>query len=151
MLVVGGAADDASVARQHVQLDGGVVHEAVAERRRLDAHARDRAAGRDRLELRHHGRDVAVRERGVGERLVRHHAFRLDERSSRVDAQHLVEAGNVDARSTPRGAIAEQVRRALGQPDRHDTRASGLVHRGREPSQLRHVPRHAYRNDRLIG
>ena len=62
---------------KHVHLEHRLVRQPVAEAGRLDAEAGDRAAERDRAQLRHDQRDQAVRQRGVDEVLVGAHALHL--------------------------------------------------------------------------
>ena len=131
MLVLRGAGQNAAVAGEHVHLDDGVVHEPILERRCLDAHAGMRAAERDRLELRHHARHGAMRERGVGQVDKCGHALGLDDARRRVDAQHLVEVLQIDARPLPWGAIAKEIGRFLRQPDAARRRVGQL---GQQPS-----------------
>jgi hypothetical protein len=117
VLVVGRADDDATVACQHVQRNDGIVDEALAERRRLDAHAGDRAAQRDRFQLRHHGRHCALRQRRVDQVGVADHALGLDDAGRRIDPDHLVEMGEVDRVPASRRAVAKEIRRRLRNPD----------------------------------
>ena len=107
-----------AVAEQHLDLERRVVHQAVAVRGGLDAHARQRAAQRDGLQLRHHRGHHAAREARVHQVLVGDHALRVDGARGRVHRQHVAERAHVEA---PRGAgraVAEQVGRVLRQPDR---------------------------------
>ena len=117
VLVVGRAGDDPAVAGQHVERDDRVVDETAPERRRLDAHAGDRAAQRNRLQLRHHGRHRPLRERRVDEVDVADHALGLDGARRRVDRDDLIEMGEIDRVPAPRRAVAKQVRRRLGDAD----------------------------------
>ena len=142
MLVVGGAGDDAPVAREHVHRDDRVVDEPVAKRRRLDADARDGAAERNRLQLRHDRGHRAGRERGIGEVDERGHALGLDPLRLGIHAQHAVEMREIDARRTPACAIAEEIGRPLGEPDGRAARIAGRGERGRQSRRLLGVPGH---------
>ena len=154
MLVVRRAGDDAAVAGQDVHRDDRVVHEAVPKRRRLDADAGDRAAERDRLELRHDGRHRAGGERRVGQVDERRHALGFDDARARVDADDVVEVAEIDARPRTRRAVAKEIRRRLGESDGSLARASRRRDVGQQPRRLRGVRRHdagGCRNERLIG
>ena len=85
VLVVGAGGDDLAPGQQHLELEQRVVHEAVAERGRLDAHAGGRAADRDRLQLRHDGGHRAGGERRVDERLVGREPLDVDPAERGVD------------------------------------------------------------------
>jgi len=116
MLVVGGAGDDAAVAEQDFDLEHAVVHQAVAMRGRLDADAGDRAAEGDGLQLRHHRRHHAVREAFRYQRLVGDHTF--GRHMAFLDQENFIEVANVEPAARRAGAVAEQIRGVLRQPDR---------------------------------
>ena len=88
----------------------------VPERRRLDADTGDRAAERDRLQLRDHGRHRAAAQRGVDQRLVGDHPFGLDDarRRDRRGSRRRTARDRSLGRRCGR-AVAEQVRRRLGE------------------------------------
>ena len=118
VLVGCGAGDYAPIAEQHLELEHGVVHEAVAVRGRLDADARDGAAERDGLQLRHDRGHDAVREAVARQVLVRDHALGVDPAGLRVDREHLVEAAHVEPAPGDGLPIAKQVRCFLRETDR---------------------------------
>ncbi len=115
MLVVRAAGDDAAVAEQDIELERGVVHQAVAVRGRFDADAGERAAERDGLQLRHHRGHDAVHEAFAHQVLVRDHALGVD--PARADAQHLVELAHVEPAPRAARAVAEKIGGFLGEPD----------------------------------
>jgi len=78
MGVVGRAARHLGVGQQYVEFEQGVMHQAVAKRRRLDSNTGRRTCNRDRLELRHDRRHDAVRQACIDERLVRREAFDVE-------------------------------------------------------------------------
>ena len=82
----------------------------VAERGGLDAEAGDRAAERDRAQLRHDERDEPVGQRGVDEVLVGAHALHVGGAAAAVHLDHAAQPGDVE--SGRRGARpgAEEVR-----------------------------------------
>ena len=118
MLILCSAGDDASIAEQHVELEHRVVHQAVAMRRGFDADAGYRAAERDGLQLRHHRGHQAVHQAFARQVLVADHALGVDPARGRVDLQHLVEAAHVEPPARDAFAVAEEIRRFLGEPDR---------------------------------
>ena len=120
MGVVGGAGDreDLAVAGEDVHLEHRLVRRAVAEARALDAEAGDGSAQGDGAQLRHAHGHQAVRKRRVDEVLVGGHAEHLGGARDRIDVQHAVEGGDVEAGRAHRVARTEQVRRPLRQPDR---------------------------------
>jgi hypothetical protein len=142
MLVVARAGDDASIAGENIHRDNGVVHEAVAKRRRLDPDTRDGSAERDGLELRHDRGHRAGLERRVGKVDERRHALGLDQMRFDIHVQHAVEMREVDARRTPTRAIAEEVGRVLREPDRGAPRSAGPGERSRQPRRLLGVAGH---------
>ena len=127
MLVVGRAAQDAVVAGEHVHLDDGVVHQPEPERRSLDADARHRAAQGDRLELRDDARHRAFGERRVRQVEERGHAFGFDDARLAVDVEHAVEVLEIDPRLRLGRAVAEEVRRRLGEAESHARRRRGKL------------------------
>ena len=125
VLVLRRASENAAIARHHVDCGDVVVHEPMAERRGLDAHAGHRAAQRDRLELRHDRGHHAVRERRVGEIDVAHHSLGFDEPGGGVDRKHVIEALEIDRGPRARLAVAEEVRCFLGESDARPGPAAG--------------------------
>ena len=97
----------------------------MAERRGLDAHAGHRTAQRDRLQLRHDRGHHPVRERRVGEIDVAHHSLGFDESGGGVDRKHVIEALEIDRRPRTCLAVAEKVRRFLGESDARAGAAAG--------------------------
>ena len=92
---------------------------AQAQRGGLDPQAGDGAAQGDGLQLGHHERHQAVRQRGVRQVLVGGHAAHHGGAGRRIDVQHPAERGDVQLTSLGlRRLIAEpeQVGGALGQP-----------------------------------
>ena len=118
VLVAGRGGHDPAVAGQHVELEDGLVRAAVAPRRALDAEPGDRAAERDRAQLRHAERHEAVRQRRRDEVLVRRHAEHVGRPRLGVDLEHAAERRDVEPGGRRGRAGAEQVRGALGQPHR---------------------------------
>jgi hypothetical protein len=77
--------DDLAGAGEHLDLAHRLVRQPVPERARLDSEPGHRAAERDGLQLRHHGRHQPVRERRVDQVLVRGHALHVGGAGVRVD------------------------------------------------------------------
>ena len=98
----------------------------VAERRGLDAEAGDRAAERDRPQLRDDERHQAVGQGRVDEVLVGAHALHVGGAGLDVDRDDAVEAGDVEAGCVRAGARAEEVGGLLGQPHRLPRRDRGV-------------------------
>ena len=115
VLAVRRRGDDVAVGEQHVHRAHRLVRQAVPERRGLDAQPGDRAAERDRLELRDDERHDAAGQRGCGERLVGGHALDLGGAGGEVDVDDAGERGGVEPLRLP-FAEAEEVRRLLAQP-----------------------------------
>ncbi len=136
MGVPGGGRDHAAVAGEDLHLGHRLVRHSAAQRAGLDAQAGDRAAERDRLQLRHDQRHQAVPQGGVGEVLVGRHAADDRRARRRVDAQHAPERRHVEAGRGAAAAEPEQVRRPLGQPDR----AAGRNRRVGAPQQGHRSP-----------
>jgi hypothetical protein len=124
---------------EDVELDDGLVGQAVAERGRLDAEARDGAAEGDGLQLGDDQRRQAVREGGRDEVLVGAHAPHIGGPGLRVHQDDAVETADVEARGARAVARPEQVRGPLGQAHagitrdgvvaRHETLHCRAVHR----------------------
>ena len=120
VLVVRGGRHHLAVAGQDLHGQDRLMRHAQAQRGGLDAQAGDRAAQGDRLQLGHHERHQAVRQRRVRQVLVGGHAAHHRGAGRRVDVQHPAERGDVQLSGPgPRRLIAEpeQVGGALGQPD----------------------------------
>ena len=106
----------------------------VAEAGRLDAEPGDRAAERDRAQLRHHVRDQAVGQRRVDEVLVGAHALHVGGPRVAVDRDHAVQPGDVEARRRGR-----RPRAGTG------SRSSSPAARARRPGSRRTTPAAARR------
>jgi hypothetical protein len=109
VLVGRGAGDDAPVAQQDVQLEHRVVHEALAVRGGFDADARERAAQRNGLELRHHRGHHALPQAGRDQSLVGHHALGFDPARLRIDREHVAESADVEPAARLRRPVAEEI------------------------------------------
>ena len=120
------AGHKAAVAGEDLHLFDGLVHEAESERRRFDADAAYRAANGDGLELGHYGGQQAVRQRAVGEGLVRGHALDVGGQAVAVDAQDVMEIAHIDTAFITLIAMAEEVRRRFGKADRRAGCARGF-------------------------
>lgn len=105
--------DDVAASGQDVDLEDRFVGEPVAERRRLDAEAGDRAAECDGLELRNHQRRQPVREGGVHQVFVRAHSGDICGPGLLVDRDDSAETGDVEAGCAGLGPRPEQVGRLL--------------------------------------
>ena len=103
------AGDELAAAGEDVHLQDRLVRQAVAERRRLDAEARDRAAEGDGAQLRHDVRDEPVRQGGVDEVLVGAHALHVGGAALDVHGDDAVEAGDVETGDPGDCARAEEV------------------------------------------
>ena len=154
MLVVGRADHDLAARQQHLDLVQGVVHQAVPERRGLDADPRRRAADGDGLELGHHRRHAAARQGPCDQVLVGRHALDVDPPGLRIRVDHVVQAAQVEPALAVVAAVAKQVGCALAQRDRRRRPArpprncaaacGDAVARGR-------APQCPYRCARVIG
>jgi hypothetical protein len=113
MLVVGPAGHDFTVRQQHLDLRKRVVHEAVEKGRGLDAHPCRGASDRDRLQLRNDGGHQPLVERCRHEVLIGGQALDVDQHARAVDAEHMVEPGQVEWLPSSAVPVPEQVRRAL--------------------------------------
>ena len=88
------------------------MHQTVPERGRFDADTGDRATYGDGLELWHNARCRAMRERRIEQRVVRNHAFHVDQIGRRVDVQDVVQIGGRQT-LTLDFAVTKQVRQRL--------------------------------------
>ena len=104
-------------AGEDVHLQHGLVGQAVAKRRRLDAEPGDRPAERDGLQLRHHHGRQPVGQGGRDEVLVGAHARHVGGPRAGVDGDDVGQPRRVKALALGPGPGAEQVRRGFGEPD----------------------------------
>ena len=118
VLSLGARGDDIACAGEDVHLQDGLVRQAVAERRRLDAEAGHRPAQGDGPQLRDHERAQAVGQRRCDEVFVGAHAADLGRATGRLDRDHPVEPRDIEPGDPGAGAGTEEVGRLLGQADR---------------------------------
>ena len=105
--VVGTSDHRRAVAEQHLQLLDALVHQAVPERGGLDAHARDGAADRDRLELGDHARHDALGEGRIDQRLVGGHSLDIHPPVDGAHREHVMKFANVQPLARRFGAVPE--------------------------------------------
>ena len=126
--VLGGrGGDHLAGAGEDVHLQHRLVRQPVAERRRLDAEAGDRAAEGDGLQLRHDQRRQPEGQRRGDEVLVGAHAGDVGRARLGVDRDDVRQPGGVEARGVRLRARPEQIRGALGEPHRRRRRDGAIA------------------------
>ena len=118
--------DDLAVTGEDLGLEHRLVREAGPERGRLDAQAGDRPAEGDRAQLRDDEGHEAVRKRRGDEVLVGRHPLDARRAAHRVEVDDVGQVRDVEPGRVGR-ALAEEVGRALSQPDRRVGWESGQV------------------------
>ena len=154
VLAVGRRGHDPAVPGQDLHRQDRLMRHAAAQRRGLDAKARDRAAERDGLQLRHDQRHEPVPERGVDQVLVGGHPA---DDGRPVSGSTQITARTATRRAWPvPGIVAEpeQVRGGLRQPDpaaRRDRRVGALDRGDRLPGAASRPERAPVRPASLIS
>ena len=118
MVVVWRAVHHFAIGQQHIDFQQRVVHQPVAVRTRLNAHAGHRTADGDGLELRHHRRYDTLGKRFGHQLLVSGQTLDIDPALRSVDLQYMAKAAEVHPLPGAALAVPEQIGFAFAQPQR---------------------------------